>query len=104
MRILVIAAAVLTTAACGELRPTDSELTSRDWAKPGVKRQDPQPQVWCYRTIGRPECSSTPLPGQEHRLIEGGPQPAQPTVLVDAEGKPIEKPSGRTKVRDFLGL
>jgi len=75
MRHATAFAAVLLLAGCGAMQPTDSDLTARDWAKPGVRRAAAQEQIWCYRTLGRPDCTSTPLPGQEYRLIEGGPQP-----------------------------
>ena len=75
MRIATALMAALALAGCGVMQPTDSELTARDWAKPGERRAAAQERIWCYRTLGRPDCTTEPIPGQEYRLIEGGPQP-----------------------------
>lgn len=34
----------------------------------------PPPVVYCYRTIGDPECYPRPQPGAERRLITVGPK------------------------------
>ena len=78
-RMTVFMLLALTTSACQAV--DDNHLTSRDWA-PRAEKRDPQPAAyWCYRTLGRPECSTTPIPGQEHRLIEGGPLPPEASPL-----------------------
>ena len=33
----------------------------------------PEP-IFCYRTIGQPECHARALPGEENRLITVGPK------------------------------
>ncbi len=80
--------ALLALGACADLQPTDSELTARDWAAPGAKRVTAPQAIWCYRTIGRPDCRLEPVPGQEHRLIEGGPQPPAAGPLIAPEPPP----------------
>ena len=84
----IVAAAALT--GCGAMQPTDSDLTARDWAKPGLKRAPAQEAVWCYRTIGRPDCVNEPIPGQEYRLIEGGSQAPEAKPMPENKNASID--------------
>ncbi|MGZ0187600.1 MAG: hypothetical protein ACKVH0_06280 [Alphaproteobacteria bacterium] len=81
---LLLASLLLT--ACEYIRPTDSELTSQNWSAAGQKREADPAFLWCYKTLGRPDCSIEPQPGQEYRLLEGGPQP-QPVAALTKESK-----------------
>ncbi len=99
MRLALLALATLTMTACGAMQKTDSELTARGWAERGEKRQADPAAIWCYRTLGRPDCSTTPLPDQAYRLIEDGVQPPP--------AAPIENPAEDTlarRTKHFLGL
>lgn len=71
--------AFLISALCGLAlsacipQPPDSHWTARDWASIGDKHPADPPEVWCYQTIGKPDCYTERLPSQDYRLIEGGP-------------------------------
>lgn len=92
LRAGVIALAALSASACNTI--DDNHLTSRDWAERGVKREARPDGFWCYRTLGRPDCSVTPRPGQEHRLIQGGRQPAEAAPFPPPKTEPAP-PAGR---------
>ena len=81
MRAATILCLTLLTSACAAIQPTDSELTGRGFSPEGQKRE--AAALWCYRTIGRPDCYPAPIPSEAHRLIEGGPQPPAPMPLGD---------------------
>lgn len=52
-------------------------ILSKGWVGP-TQRMDPPP-LYCYQTIGYPECYSEPLPGQGPRLISAYyPKPPEP--------------------------
>lgn len=103
-RIFGAAALVGLLAGCAQLQPTDSELTGRDWAKAGEKRDAAPQNIWCYRTVGRPDCYPEPLPGEEYRLIEGGVQPPPPPHLPKPATAEQDEGSFLTRARRLLGL
>lgn len=88
MRARAIVILALAMSACQFV--DDNHLTARDWADRGLKREAQPGAFWCYRTLGRPECSTTPIPGQEHRLIEGGPQPPEAAPLPAPPPEPTQ--------------
>jgi hypothetical protein len=88
---LLLAPLVLT--ACENILPTDSELTGQNWVTAGQKREADPAFLWCYKTIGRPDCSIEPQPGQEYRLLEGGPQP-QPLAQLAEQKEDKATPKG----------
>jgi hypothetical protein len=77
-----------------------------DWIGVKLGLQDPAPaedpaklpEVWCYRTIGKPDCYATPQPDMQDRLIAVQPYEKFPNTAEDyrklqGEGqKPLEKP------------
>ena len=93
MRLPAIICLSLLASACQTIPLTDNYIRANDWAKRGDQREAQPVAYWCYRTIGRPECSTTPIPGQEHRLIEGGMQPPAPAPFP----APPIKPTPATK-------
>lgn len=94
MRLTAILCLSLLASACQTIPLTDNYIRSNGWAKRGEQRQAQPAAYWCYRTIGRPECSTTPIPGQEHRLIEGGMQPPAPAPFPPPPIKPT--PAAKT--------
>lgn len=93
MRVPAILCLGFLAAACQTIPLSDNYIRSSDFAERGERREAQPAAYWCYRTIGRPECSKTPLPGQEHRLIEGGLQPAAPPPYPMPPAKPAQKAS-----------
>lgn len=52
-------------------------ILSKGWVGP-TQRMDPPP-LYCYQTIGYPDCYQAPLPGQQSRLISAYlPKPPEP--------------------------
>ncbi len=47
--------------------PDDDDLRSRGWTE--ADSVDTEPEVYCYRTAGEPDCYREQLIGQRHRLI-----------------------------------
>lgn len=60
MAVLFVAAVV---AACG--RHYDEDVVPQTVLLPG----EPVDELWCYRTLGPPECFMRPQPGEEGRLV-----------------------------------
>ncbi len=89
MRIISTLAMLLALTACEYIKPSDTRLHAIGWADRGERLPEPQAAYWCYRTLGRPDCSATPLPGQEYRLIEGGPAPLPPQTQAMVEAPPV---------------
>lgn len=49
-------------------------------------------QLWCYRTLGVPECYDAPQPGAGNRLINVQPGNIRPTNAADYNRLTIPKP------------
>lgn len=72
MRSMLPLVSVLVLAACGpdpqsRYYPTQSKLYFQD--RFGPRYQVTVPPVYCYETIGDPDCYPVPVAGWEHRLI-----------------------------------
>ena len=73
-------------------QPTDSHWTAREWAPIGEKRPADPPAIWCYQTIGKADCYHEQLPGQDYRLIEGGPVSDPKNMSVAAKPAQVSEP------------
>ncbi len=60
-------------------------ILSKGWVGP-TQRMDPPP-LYCYKTIGYPDCYPEPLPGQQLRLISAYYQkPPEPVKYCPPKG------------------
>lgn len=82
MRACILLAVLLAASGCAAIKPSDTTLRETGWADRGDRREVQPAAVWCYRTIGRPDCSHVRLPGQEYRLIHEGANPPRPAPMV----------------------
>jgi hypothetical protein len=76
VRVVVLVALAGLLAGCGRwygAPPTETGILSYDWVKPD-KRPAPDP-LYCYETIGRPDCFASPEAGRA-LLGHYGPTPA----------------------------
>jgi hypothetical protein len=72
MRTIFAALALLALGACtvdpqSRYYPTDLQLRTQDMI--GPRYHVTVPPVYCYSTLGDPECYALPIPGWETRLI-----------------------------------
>jgi hypothetical protein len=44
-------------------------LQSYGWAGVGAEDSDSEPPLYCYKTLGVPDCYDHPQPNQENRLV-----------------------------------
>jgi hypothetical protein len=78
-RLVLAVSGALALASCiddplSRYYPTESQRYLRDSF--GPRYQVTGPPVYCYATIGDPDCYAVPVPGWEHRLIAHyGPRP-----------------------------
>lgn len=66
VRLVLVVAFALFVAACARFPgapPNEDGVLSYDWI-PADPRPAPPP-LYCYMTLGRPECYATPVPGRE---------------------------------------
>lgn len=78
---------LLTLAACESPGNGEARILARDWLRAEI-RPNPAP-LYCYGTLGRPDCHEAPIPQEQNRLkgYYGPPPLAVPpaTILVVTE-------------------
>lgn len=86
--IALLLPALLAVAGCAR---TEGETLARDWIKPDL--QTARAPLYCYSTIGRPDCHANPIAEEEGRL-KGyyGPSPmlaATPLAIAPVVVAPV---------------